>query len=210
MLFHAAVCWSLCWDEVRQKLVYNWQLHEQAAWRQLADWQLLTSLRPEEQRSGRYRPDARSEEQFSCTQPLSQPMELPSYEEATKQPLASDRMGTKFCRQVFCQKGFVSLCYWTKFLRSVAMLPSPVGTLSAKWLFILLGERKTPQNKIPTSGPLSLCFHHSSWYSYFFCFCYIGLYEYFIQGIIGPDEYSSFLWCKYMWLWNVCFSSWNY
>ena len=54
------------------------------------------------------RDQMRGEEQLSSTQQLSQPMELPSYEEATKQPLASDRMGTKFCRQVFCQKGFVS------------------------------------------------------------------------------------------------------
>jgi len=48
------------------------------------------------------------EEQLFCTQvesqPPSQPMELPSYEEATKQPLASCGMGTRFCRQVFCQK----------------------------------------------------------------------------------------------------------
>jgi len=44
------------------------------------------------------------EEQLFCTQvesqPPSQPMELPSYEEATKQPLASCGMGTRFCRQV--------------------------------------------------------------------------------------------------------------
>ena len=50
-------------------------------------------------------------EQLSCTQPLSQPMELPSYEEATKHPAASDRKGARFCRQVFWQKGFISPCY---------------------------------------------------------------------------------------------------
>ena len=68
------------------------------------------------------------EEQLS----LSQPLELPSYEQATKQHVASDptiRVGAKFCRQVFCG-GFC--CKIEKVPRLVATLLYPAGTLFAK------------------------------------------------------------------------------
>ena len=101
--------------------------------------------------------------QMSRWEEQSQPSDLPSYEEA------------KFCRQVFSPGLSFLMIDWNKFFRSVAMPPSPVGTLSAKRQSTLQGKKTSSQRKIPTSGPLSKCVPRSSYrlLSYFYIYVYI-------------------------------------